>query len=317
MKVLNIGGTGFVGAVTTRKLLERGAEVVCADALPSPHRVAGLGVEIVPADISDFAQIAALIADRGIDTVLVTAALLSSQAEREPLKSVQVNALGTTNVFEAARLFGVRRVVYLSSVAAYSDLGTKHPGVPLREDMPLPAGNSAYSCEKQLNEYMAALYSSRWGIETYGVRPASVLGLGRTTGARPWLSELIEAPVQGRACKVPLPPEAGVTWVYVDDLAEILTQLLCKEKPSHAVYNAVAGTVTAGEITAIAREMYPNARIEFDHPAQAAHPHFADIYDNARTREDLGVDYLTLRAALRRMGDIAEAAFAKRQGVAA
>jgi UDP-glucose 4-epimerase len=307
MKVLNIGGTGFVGSVTTRKLLERGAEVICADALPSPHRVADLGVEIMPADITDFAQLAGIIADRKIDTVLVTAALLSSQAEREPLKSVQVNALGTTNVFEAARLFGVRRVVYLSSVAAYSTLGEQHPGVPLREDMSLPAGNSAYSCEKQLNEYLAGLYSSRWGIEMYGVRPASVLGLGRTTGARPWLSELIEAPVQGCACKVPLPPEAGVTWVYVDDLAEILAELLCKEKPRHAIYNAVAGTATAGEIVDIAREMYPSAQIDFDVPAQAAHPHFADTYDNARTREDLGVDYLSLRAALRLMGDIAEA----------
>jgi UDP-glucose 4-epimerase len=305
MRVLNIGGTGFIGSVTTRKLLEKGAEVICFDLVPSMHRMVGLEVEIIPGDVTDFGMLASVMRERRIDTVINFAAFLSAQTEKEPYRAVQVNGLGMSNIFEAARLFDVGRVIYMSSIGAYSNIATA-PGTPLREDMPLPAGNTLYACLKQLNEYVGGLYHARWGMDTIAVRPTSVLGLGRTTGPRAWLSNLIESPILGRPCRIPLPRTAGVSWVYVDDLAEIIARLVCVEKPAYSVYNAAAGTTTAGEIADIVRGIYPGAHFDFD-DAHTADPHFAQVYDNSRTVKDLKMTYISLQEALQRMCKIAEA----------
>src|SRR5260370_1411975 len=60
-----------------------------------------------------------IVADNGVDRIAHFAFILRSPKPGQMLPYVQVQCLGTANVFEAARVAGVRRVLFASSVAAY------------------------------------------------------------------------------------------------------------------------------------------------------------------------------------------------------
>lgn len=178
-KFLITGGAGFIGSNICNKLIEDGHTVICIDNL-SNGKMENL-YPILNNDkfsfiMEDIRNLEVCIkASQGVDFILHQAALGSvPRSIKMPLLYEDVNIKGTLNIFEAARINKIKRVVYASSSSVYGDEKT----LPKTEKK---VGNilSPYALTKKVNEEYAKLYSSLYDIETVGLRYFNVFGMNQ------------------------------------------------------------------------------------------------------------------------------------------
>jgi len=151
------------------------------------------------------------------------------------------------NCFEAARLCGVQRVVYASSVAV-SGL-QKHYGERLvNEDEPRHGANQ-YAMHKMFNEWQAQDYREKYGLSITGVRPANVT-VRQGAGSVDHVQCMTSQPVASRLpCRTRLHAPA----IHVDDIAEVFVRVLLADAPRHPVYNSGGTMLSLGELADIVR----------------------------------------------------------------
>ena len=83
-------------------------------------------LNIVLGDISDVTSIIRVLKENKIKRIIHLAALMPEDAEANPVKGFHVNAVGTVNILEAARIMDVERVVFASSKAALATISGEY-----------------------------------------------------------------------------------------------------------------------------------------------------------------------------------------------
>ena len=97
-----------------------GQRVVCFDLYPDYSKVADHdNVDVVVADVTRFEDIVAAIKNHGVKRIVNLAYILPPESEEKLQLAMRVNQMGMNNVFVAARLMGIRGVVYASTIAVY------------------------------------------------------------------------------------------------------------------------------------------------------------------------------------------------------
>ena len=123
MRVFLTGGTGFIGGEVARLLRARGDEVRALVRAPAKAQaLRELGCELFEGDLSDEGRLVAACKD--VDAVVHGAAVYEvgvPAGRRDEL--VDVNVRGTERVLGAALTAGVKRAVYVSTVAVFGDTG--------------------------------------------------------------------------------------------------------------------------------------------------------------------------------------------------
>ena len=122
MATLITGGTGFIGAEVARLLLNRGEDnITVFDVRPSTQRLDEIArdVKLVPGDLGNFSHVLDVVRQSSPEIVYHLGGMLSVPSEKDPQAAISVNAMGTFHVLEAARLFGVRKVIFTSSIGTY------------------------------------------------------------------------------------------------------------------------------------------------------------------------------------------------------
>lgn len=182
MKYVVTGGAGFIGSSVVRLLVEQpGAEVLAVDNLRSgkAENLAGVSGNwsLANADIRDYEAIAPLFAHA--DYVVHLAAIPSVPVSiKDPVPSHEVNINGTFNVLQAAKVAGVKRLVYAASSSAYGDTEV----LPKVETMrPLP--KSPYAAQKLMGEHYCSVFHSCFGLETVALRFFNVFGPRQDPGS--------------------------------------------------------------------------------------------------------------------------------------
>ena len=175
--VLITGGAGFIGSNLARRLVELGANVRVIDNLITGHKkniedLIGNGLEFIEGDIRDFETCRSAV--KGCTHVSHQAALGSvPRSIDDPLLSLHINILGTTNVFFAAKEEGVKRVIFASSSSVYGSDET----LPKVEDI---TGTllSPYASSKRSTELIQQAFVSCYDMEIIGFRYFNVYGNG-------------------------------------------------------------------------------------------------------------------------------------------
>jgi UDP-glucose 4-epimerase len=264
MAILITGGTGFLGRHLTRHLLQSGEkDLVLLDSNPNLAAIAEVAeqVKVVQGDVMEPTALIDTIKKYNIEGIIHLAYLLGTGGLRNPLPSINVNVIGTTNIFEAARLTGITRIVYMSSVAVYP-MRTTLSGPELDEDAP-PAPDTVYGACKLFNEHIAAYYAQAYGLDPIGIRPTSVFGMGRgqRRGApADHFMVLPELALLGQPIVMP-PDEQISDWMYVADAAEVFLRAYRVKNPQHRIFNMSGASRRTGDITAYLREILPQAKI--------------------------------------------------------
>ena len=184
MKVLVTGSAGFIGAALSRRLLDRGDEVVGVDNLNDYYdpalkhaRLARLtphpNFTDVRLDIADRAGIAELFDREKPQRVVNLAAQAGVRYSLvNPYAYVETNLVGFTNILEGCRHHEVDHLVYASSSSVYGANTNLPFSVHDNVDHPV----SLYAATKKANELMAHTYSHLYGLPTTGLRFFTVYG---------------------------------------------------------------------------------------------------------------------------------------------
>lgn len=224
--VLITGGTGFVGAALTRRLLAGEAQVTVLARNPAKAApLAAFGASIITGDLTDPAVLHQ--AAHGAQVVFHAAALLGGPYAEQR----RINVEATRALLDAAVGAGVERFVHVSSIAVYGNV------LPLRvgEETPLTPGASPYGLTKAEGDRLVREWSAENGLSTAVVRPGMVYGprSNMWTANAFRLARLRPTPFLGSGA-MPVPV------VFVDDLVDLL--LLAGEHPAAAgeAFNGVA-----------------------------------------------------------------------------
>src|ERR1043165_9587145 len=134
----------------------------------------------ITGDITEAESILPIIDKYEITHIIHLAGLQVPTCKANPRLGAMVSVIGTINVFEAARQAKelVKRVVYASSAAVFGVVGEDRPLV--ESDAADPATH--YGAFKRCNEDNARVYYLDQGVNSIGLRPLTIYGVGRDFG---------------------------------------------------------------------------------------------------------------------------------------
>ncbi len=268
------GGAGFIGSTLSSRLCERNRIVLfdnlARNTLQHSERALHANVSLVQGDILDFDALkramagsdivvhAAAIA--GIDTVLIA-----------PVKTMEVNMLGTANVLRAAHQCSVKdRVIDFSTSEVFGPMAYR-----VTESMQTVSGSAGearwvYAVSKLAGEHLAHAYFRQFSLPVITVRPFNVYGPGQTgEGA---IQIFIRKALRHEAITIHGEGTQIRAWCYIDDMVDGL--MLALESPnaigeSFNIGNARAVTTIYGLAQTVCRVLDSRSAIEFKNPLSA------------------------------------------------
>lgn len=184
MRTLVTGGAGFIGAHTIKRLIEAGDQVVCIDDFNDYYSPAlkeermktflrDYQFPIYRSDIRDLAGLRRIFQENKIDRVCHLAARAGVRASLiDPFVYETTNILGTLNLLELAKDFGVPKFVYASSSSVYGN----NKKIPFAESDSVDNPISPYAATKKAGELFAHNYSYLYNLSTIGLRFFTVYG---------------------------------------------------------------------------------------------------------------------------------------------
>lgn len=281
MNILVTGGLGFLGSTLVQMLVERGDRVVSYDRRSMESDRDEL--TYVQGDLLDLPLLIETIQKYKIDRIIHTAAISHPAVAIDiPYQTVLTNTLGTTNVFEAARLNGIKRVVNLSSEYAYGNnahLVTTHEDIPLH-----PTG--VYGATKVFTEKLAAGYRNHYDMEIPSLRPGWIYGPGQFMQC--YMKTLLRNAIDGVPTVETEGRDHDFQYVHVRDVAQACILACTVDTLDTYVYSITSGYKTSyNELIGLVKDIYPNADIRVGEGNFSVLDDYATI-DITRAKTELG-----------------------------
>ncbi len=297
MRVLVVGGAGYIGSVTVAELLGAGHEVTVLDNLSTGHRQAvSPGAGLVVAALEDGERLERLFQERRPDAVVYYGGFIAAgESMEQPGRYFANNIIGVITLLNAMAAHGVRRFVFSSSAAVYGD----PDAVPIHEDAPFrPA--SPYGETKVIVERLLPWYDVLCGVRYVSLRYFNAAGATESHGEdhRPetHLIPRVLHVALGRAERLELfgsdyPTPDGTCvrdYIHVSDLAAAHLLALARCDEGSGVYNLGNGRGFSNrELVEAARRVTGHAIPVVEAPRRAGDP-AALVASADRVRRELG-----------------------------
>lgn len=289
MTFLLTGAHGFIGAWIVKRLLAGDARVVIFDQSSDPRRLRLImnddeiaRATVITGDITEAEALSPIIEEFAITHLIHLAGLQVPICRGDPRLGAMVNVVGTINVLEAARRAAgsISRVVYASSAAVFG---------LMEEDRPLTERDAAqpethYGAFKRCNEDNARVFYLDNGVNSIGLRPLTIYGVGRDFGMTSDPTKAMKAAVIGRPFHIRF---GGRTdFQYVGDTADTFIRAATSDLVGAHVFNLHGDTVRVADIVAEIERAWPESRgtITYSDEPLAIPPEM----DDASIREALG-----------------------------
>lgn len=247
------GANGHLGNNLVRLLIEKGISVrASVRNIKNKEPFVGLNCELVQADITNKQSL--IKALQSVETFYAVGAAFKLWA-KDPKKEIyDVNLVGTQNTIEAAAEAGVKRIVYVSSIAAlnYSKLPTKesYGYNPDRRDM--------YYNSKNDGEKLAFELAEKHNIELVSVLPSGMIG------GEAFAPLNVSYNIINSILKKEIPVETNITlnWIDVKDVAEGCYLAATNGKNGERYILANEKCTSIKDTTKIAQELFPELKIK-------------------------------------------------------
>lgn len=245
MKILVTGAAGFIGFHVTKKLLERGDEVVGLDNLNNYYDVklkdarlrqlAGFDAfKFCRQDLADREAIEQLFSIEGFQRVVNLAAQAGVRYSIDnPHAYVDSNIVGFTNILEGCRHHNIEHLVYASTSSVYG----ANELMPFSERHTADHPLAFYAATKRANELMAHSYSHLFSLPTTGLRFFTVYGpWGRPDMA---LFKFTKAILNGETIQIFNHGKHKRDFTYIDDIVEGVVRTLDKPATTNNKWDAM------------------------------------------------------------------------------
>jgi nucleoside-diphosphate-sugar epimerase len=264
-RVVVTGGSGKAGRSVVRDLLDHSIEVVNVDVAPPAEPVA----PFLLADLTQFGE--AVEALRGAEAVVHLAAIPAPRIRSAEL-TFRINVASTFNVFSAAAMLGLNRIVWASSETVLGlPFGRRHARnllddaarrghklepeyAPIDEEHPLRP-HSSYSLSKVLGEEMARQFARWTGATFIGLRFSAIREPAEydrfpdawtDPGAGEWnLWSYVDARDVAQACRLALTADVQASEAFIIAAADTVMdrpsrELMASSFPSVPVRDGIA-----------------------------------------------------------------------------
>ena len=154
MKILVVGGAGYIGSHMVWMLAQQGHQVTTLDDLSGGYRDAVIAGDFVYGSLADLLLLDQLFASRPFDAVMHFASFIQvGESVREPSKYYRNNVINTQNLLDAMIRHGVNHFIFSSTAAIfgeprYTPIDEAHPKEPIN-----PYGRSKWMVEQMLQDY--------------------------------------------------------------------------------------------------------------------------------------------------------------------
>jgi CDP-paratose 2-epimerase len=262
------GGAGFIGSNYVHRLLSRGEQVIVYDNLSrggAPRNIRWLtetfgsnAFKLVVGDVRDAALLAAWAREADVIVHLASQVAVTTSVQH-PREDFEINALGTFNVLEAARLSGRRPVLlYASTNKVYG--GMENVAVVEEEtryryaDLPLGVSetelldfHSPYGCSKGAGDQYVRDYHRIYDLPGVVLRQSCIYG-PRQFGIEDqgWVAWFVIAAVTGRTLNIYGDGKQVRDLLYIDDLLDAYDAVLERsEQAAGQIFNLGGGVENA------------------------------------------------------------------------
>ncbi len=253
--VLVTGAGGCIGSWVLTLLSDAGVPVAAMDLTEDKRRpkllMADSELAQVPwftGDIADTAAVTAAAERSGAKAIIHLAALQVPFCKADPVAGAKVNVVGTINIFEAARKFGIKRIAYASSIAAHGVFDPKTMA-------------TLYGAYKFANEQTSRVYAQDWQVPSVGLRPGVVYGIGRDQGMTSKTTVAILAAAAGKPYTIPF--RGPVSWLHAGEVASAFIKAVSRDRNGAEVFDINGVSSTVEQSVELIRKIAPEAKIEF------------------------------------------------------
>ena len=283
--ILITGANGFIGSHTTLLMESIGHKVVAIDVVPRSADLSLLEIK-TPSHIMNVTDADAFraLCERNRPTHVFHAAH-PPRDESPTVINYCYHAM--TNILEAAKQFGIRRVVYSSSASIYGQL-RKPDGSLIKEDDAVTIYPTyLYRAAKTVSEWMGNFYKEKHGVDFVALRYSSVYGPGLYRS----IPLELKKGILGQSCR-PFLTRPLDDLIYIDDVADAVRRALFADKPLSRAYNIGLDKVYVNEDLAQAiRKALPDLKFEIgQHPnaAEVAPHRMRNPLDISLAKRELG-----------------------------
>jgi len=255
------GGAGNLACQLSWLLQERFKRILLFDRAKAPTGKISPISQFVQGDLLNEHQIVELFEEHKPTAVIHLASLLSGSCEQDRSLAWKVNMDGTFSLLETALRNGKPKVLFASSVAAFSG---RLPAV-LTDDTP-QWPETLYGVTKMAVERLGCYYQKRHGLDFRCIRLPITISRHAPRGAASALAShaFIEAVHSGKFVFA-VRPETKLAAIYVRDVLRAFANLLSASETTltRRVYNIGGFTTTPREIAAAIKCRLPKAVMEF------------------------------------------------------
>ena len=242
MSVLVTGGFGHIGSWVCQHLVDRGHEVLALDRsrrdlsyLQDPEGK----ISHIPIDVLDQAGLYRTFLEYkdSLEGVIHVAGIAGGPYfARNPRQNIYLNVMGTVNVLEAARLFNLKRFIYIGSGAVYG----VRDNIPM-EDEPLTPGD-VYGAAKSSAEFIGIQYASDFGLDFRSLRVYFAYGPGRFPAEVTPIHEAVFGSLTGQTrISMAAGADQSIDFTYIKDIARAICLLYEAPELKYRQYNVSSG----------------------------------------------------------------------------
>jgi nucleoside-diphosphate-sugar epimerase len=251
--ILVTGVSGLIGGAVARRLSSAGRRIVASDIVP----LKGRDYPVVEHELGDQSRWLDIIERFGVSKVVHAGGISGPMLlQGQPARICEINLQGLTGLLEAARVHGLARIVWFSSITAY---GNRPDLAPVDEETPLHP-TTIYAATKAAGEALLAGYFCEHGVDSVILRVASCYGPGRTSACL--IRTIVEDALAGRTTRVRQTRESR-QHIFIEDVTDAVIAALDKETLSQRVFNIGPGRMQSlEEIVAGICKILPAAKVE-------------------------------------------------------
>ncbi len=252
--VLVTGAGGCIGAWTLYLLNIAGIETIAFDLSNDKRRPLLLmqeqeleKVKWITGNIVNSENLDTLVNEHKIKSIIHLAALQVPFCAEDPINGAKVNVVGSVNVFESAKKFGINHISFASSVAAHGFLKDYE------------ALETLYGAYKLCTENIAKVYWNDYNISSLCLRPGVVTGVGRDQGMTSKTTSVILAAVLGEKYTVPF--TGKVSHLFAGEAASAFIHSASSKKEGAFSFDLNGPSVLVEDIISIIRKNIPKSDV--------------------------------------------------------
>jgi len=243
MSVIVTGGFGQIGSWVCHELIKRGYDIIVVDRSGRKDISFLKGMEDrithISVDVLDQATLYSLFMKQrdSLEGVIHIAGLMGGpHFSRNPRHNIEINTMGTVNMLEVSRIFGIRRFVYISSGSVYG----VRDNIPLEDEALTPS--DIYGAAKASAEFFGIQYAHEYNLDFRAIRVYFAYGPGRLPSELYPLYNAVFGCLAGNTqISLPAGADQSIDFRYLKDIARAICLIYEKPALMHHRYNVSSG----------------------------------------------------------------------------